>query len=80
MAAREGGIGKKGRNIVILGILLLISGFFLLSFADPAGRNTASSVASAIVILSYVVIGIGIIHEDVPAAKSDVPKPDISKK
>ncbi|MDI6756553.1 MAG: hypothetical protein QME32_00855 [Endomicrobiia bacterium] len=70
-------VSRRGRRTIYLGIGAVITGFAVLSFADPAGQNFAASLSPFIIIGGYAVIGVGIIlpagkSENPPAARADV--------
>lgn len=56
----EEGLSKKGVKIIIFSVLLLAIGFLLLKFTNPEGDNWASFLSPVIIIISYILIGIGI--------------------
>jgi len=64
------GISKRGRKIIISGIGVLLLGFLVLTRTDPAGQNWASVLSPFLIIGGYVIIGIGIIVPDRPAAEN----------
>jgi len=46
---------------IVSGIILLVIAFFVLSKTDPYGKNFASRVVSFIFVLSWFLIGWGIL-------------------
>lgn len=61
---KEEGITKRGWKTIFIGIIVLIFGFWILTFTDPAGQNWASKLSPFLIIGGYVIIGIGIVLPD----------------
>lgn len=64
------GLSVRGKKIIFLGIIFLVLGFWVLTFADPAGQNFASSLSPFFLVLGYVLIGVGIVFPDPVSADS----------
>ena len=62
IAAEGGGetFSSRGKKTIGVGIGLLVLGFILLRFTDPAGRNWASTLSPFIILGAYGVIAFGI--------------------
>lgn len=58
------GISKRGKLIIFLGIIVAISGYFVLSLTDPEGQNWASKLSPFLILGGYSFVGIGIITPD----------------
>jgi hypothetical protein len=73
VAARQkpDGISKRGLKIIIAGVLILITGFFVLTKTDPGGQNWASKLSPFLILGGYIIIGAGILTPDKP-----LPQPD----
>lgn len=54
------GLSKMGLKVIFSSVGLLIVGFILLRFTNPAGNNWASFISPLVIILAYIFIGIGI--------------------
>lgn len=57
---QELGLSEMGLKIIFSSIGLLIVGFILLKFTNPAGNNWASFISPLLIILAYIFIGVGI--------------------
>ncbi|MEN3013402.1 MAG: hypothetical protein ABDH23_02150 [Endomicrobiia bacterium] len=53
-------ISQTGKKIIIFSVILLTCGFILLKFTNPEGNNWASVLSPFIIIISYILIGMGI--------------------
>ena len=47
--------------MIAAGISVVVIGFVVLSYTDPAGRNWASNLSPLLLVSGYVLIGLGII-------------------
>lgn len=54
-------LSPRGKMLVAAGGTLVVSGFVVLSFADPAGRNLAALVSPFLLIFGYGAVALGII-------------------
>jgi hypothetical membrane protein len=61
---KDQSITKSGIKFILLGIFLLILGFYLLSKTDPMGKNFPSLISPFIIISGYILIAIGIIFPE----------------
>lgn len=57
-------LSRRGKRTIFWGILLLVAGFFLLTFTDPEGRNWASFLSPLLILGAYGVIATGIFLPD----------------
>src|SRR5258708_39930341 len=69
-------VSKRGKKIIALGVGLVVLGFWILTYTDPAGQNWASTVSPALLVLGYAIIGLGIV---IPDPSSVPPTPSSSK-
>lgn len=53
-------VAPRGRKVIGAGVAVLAVGFFVLSFADPMGRNWASLFSPLLILGGYALIGTGI--------------------
>ena len=66
-------IGRRGWRFIAAGAVLAASGLGTLLLIDPAGTNWASIVSPAAILIGYVLIGIGTVMTDAPAASRPYP-------
>jgi membrane-bound ClpP family serine protease len=57
-------ISSKGKKVILIGIIILILGFFILTKTDPEGQNWASILSPFLIVGGYITIAIGIILPD----------------
>jgi len=57
-------ISSKGKKVILIGIVILILGFFILTKTDPEGQNWASVLSPFLIVGGYITIAIGIILPD----------------
>ena len=50
-----------GKKVIFSGMIVLISGFFILTETDPQGQNWASILSPFLIVGAYITIAIGII-------------------
>lgn len=62
------GITAAGKKVILAGILILITGFFILTKTDPEGQNWASVLSPFLIVGAYIIIAIGIILPDKTSA------------
>ncbi|MEW6042276.1 MAG: hypothetical protein AB1633_12230 [Elusimicrobiota bacterium] len=62
--AVSGSISTRGKKVIGLGIIILAIGFFILSKTDPQGQNWASILSPFLIVIAYVLIGLGIVLPD----------------
>jgi len=63
-------LSPRGKLIAGAGGALVVSGFVLLSFADPLGRNLPASISPFLLIGGYALIGAGLF---LPSADTSSP-------
>lgn len=74
-------LSRRGKRTIFWGILLLVVGFFLLTFTDPEGRNWASFLSPLFILSAYGVIATGIFlpdPEEVSEPQPPAPPPQTS--
>lgn len=59
-----GVISPLGKKIMILGIGLVVAGFFLLTRTDPLGQNLASFLTPFFLLGGYGLVAVGIVYPD----------------
>lgn len=57
-------VSSRGKKVIMAGVIVVLSGFWILTFTDPAGQNWASTLSPALLILGYAAIGVGIVLPD----------------
>jgi len=57
-------ISRRGWRVIFLGIVLVIVGFVILSFASPDAQNWAGKLSPFVILGGYATIGIGIVLPD----------------
>jgi hypothetical protein len=57
-------LSRRGKKLVIAGVMGVALGFWVLTFADPAGQNWPSTASPAILVLSYGLVGWGLVASD----------------
>lgn len=57
-------ITRTGRLTIAAGVVLAAAGFFVLTKADPMGRNWAASLSPFLILGGYAVMGWGIFRDD----------------
>src|SRR5580698_1347360 len=57
-------LSKRGKKCVLAGICVVVVGFCVLAYTDPAGQNWASSVSPFLLVAGYIVIGVGAVVRD----------------
>lgn len=62
-----GELSSTGKKTIAGGILVVAAGFFILTYADPMGRNWAAGLSPFLILGGYAVIGWGIFRDDPPA-------------
>ncbi len=67
-------ISKRGRRAIFTGILTVVLGFFILSFADKYGDNWAAHISPFILIIGYTIIGVGIVLPEKKPSNSNPPQ------
>jgi hypothetical protein len=63
-------ISRRGKRVIGIGIGIVVLGFWILSYTDPAGQNWASKLSPAILVAGYALIGIGIVLPDAKSTDS----------
>ena len=66
-------ISKRGRKIIIAGIGMVVVGFIVLSYTDPAGKNWASTLSPVLLVVGYGLIGLGIIISEASSMDAGAP-------
>jgi len=66
--SEEGGeeITSRGWKIIGAGVLILVLGFYILTYTDPLGKNWASKISPFLILGAYAVIAAGILLPDEP--------------
>lgn len=57
-------ISRKGKKIIVLGILTAAVGYFVLTKTDPMGQNWASTLSPFLILGGYGLMGAGILLKD----------------
>lgn len=60
-------LSRRSRHGLILGVILLLIGFSVLSLADARAQNWAGHLAPLILVLGYTVIGVSLVLKDPPS-------------
>lgn len=60
----NGIISRRGWRVIGVGIGVVVLGYIVLGFTDPAGKNWASHMSPFFLIGGYTAIGAGIITKD----------------
>jgi hypothetical protein len=63
-------LSKRGKKVMAAGVVCVVLGFWILTFTDPAGKNWASTLSPALLVLGYTLIGVGIVLPDPISAPS----------
>jgi len=50
----------RGKKLLACGGITIVLGFATLTLTDPAGRNWASMLSPALLVLGYTLVGVGI--------------------
>lgn len=53
-------IGKTGLKLIGAGLLLLVVGYIVLSFADAKAQNLAGKVSPFLILGGYALVGLGL--------------------
>ncbi|MFN3966237.1 MAG: DUF350 domain-containing protein [Endomicrobiia bacterium] len=61
---KQQSISSRGKKVILIGILVLILGFFILTKTDPEGQNWASILSPFLIVSGYILIAVGIILPD----------------
>ncbi len=56
---------KRGLRVILGGLSVVVIGFIVLSFTDPAGQNWASIASPFLLVGGYAMIGVGITLKDI---------------
>jgi hypothetical protein len=59
-------VSARGKKVIYSGIGIVILGFWVLTYTDPAGQNWASTLSPALLVFGYALIGLGIVLPDPP--------------
>jgi hypothetical protein len=62
------GISRRGKKVLLAGILVLIIGYLVLTKTDPAGQNLASKLSPFLILGGYALVGIGIVFPEKAAS------------
>lgn len=57
-------ISPFGKKVILGGVGVILLGFFVLSLADPMGRNWAARLAPFLILGGYALVGLGIFMPD----------------
>lgn len=72
-------ISALGWKVIAAGVVLILLGFFVLSRADPMGRNWAAHLSPFLLLGGYAVVALGIfLPETPPACESAGPPAAVS--
>ena len=63
------GVSKRGRKILLIGIVGYVLAFIILSMVDSEATNWASVVSPLLFVSSFITIALGIIAKDKGAVK-----------
>ncbi|MFA5859537.1 MAG: hypothetical protein WC955_10805 [Elusimicrobiota bacterium] len=55
------GITKTGKKVILTGIILIISGFIVLTQTNPDGSNLASILSPLFLVAGYTAVAVGIL-------------------
>lgn len=55
---------RRGWRLLFTGIGVCASGYVILSFTDPGGKNWASRVSPFVILAGYALMGAGIVAKD----------------
>lgn len=69
------GISVSGWKMIVAGIALILVGFFVLSRADPMGRNWAAHLSPFLILGGYAVVAFGIFLPEASRESSGPPAP-----
>lgn len=58
--AEVAAISPQGKKVIGAGVALIALGFVVLSYADPLGRNWASSTTPFLILGGYALVAMGI--------------------
>jgi hypothetical protein len=61
-----GSISRRGKKVIGIGVSVVVLGFWILTYTDPAGQNWASRLSPLLLVIGYALIGVGIILPDPP--------------
>jgi hypothetical protein len=54
-------ISQRGKKVSLLGVGIVVLGYFILSKVDPAGTNLAAKISPFLILSGYALIGLGIL-------------------
>ena len=57
-------VSKRGWKLMGLGLVTLVAGYTLLSFADSLAQNLPGKLSPFVILVGYGFVGIGIIIKD----------------
>jgi len=57
-------VSRRGKKVIGAGVLMVLFGFWILTYVDPAGQNWAGMLSPALLVLGYGLIGLGIVLPD----------------
>jgi hypothetical protein len=52
-------LSPHSKKLVFAGLCLVLFGFWILTYTDPAGQNWASTLSPLLLVLGYFFIGLG---------------------
>lgn len=52
----EGGVGKKGRVVLLVSLVLIVAGYFFLKKTDPPGKNIYAALSPLFLLSGYLLI------------------------
>lgn len=57
-------LSRVGKKVLIAGIILAASGYYVLTLADPYGQNWAANLSPFLILGGYALFGLSIIVRD----------------
>ena len=69
------GISNRGWKVIGSGIGIVVIGFIVLSYTDPAGQNWASNLSPFLILGGYATIAVGIILPEAPKDPLQIKNP-----
>jgi hypothetical protein len=57
-------LSRVGKKVLILGVIMAVSGYYVLTLADPFGQNWAANLAPFLILIGYALVGFSIVVRD----------------
>ena len=70
-------VSQRGWKVIATGVAVVLLGFWILTYTDPAGQNWASALSPALIVIGYALIGVGIVLPDASPAEVSSPLPPV---